>query len=218
MLYYNIICTLTHSHSHILTHSHTVAMGGGDDPHFSIILPSGKLLCFTVQGEHDFVFSLISTKRVSINSLFVADSVREEITWMGALGIVVQGENYHGENKTSLRFDAKTKTVSVGAKLTLEAGGIDTLHFKNGKLMITEKDPEDKGQDLKHPSVCVNLEDVGLHFHVTFYGEHLDIFWSTVTIDNEGNQNIHGLVGEQASYSIHVCTFKYIAAIIYMYN
>ncbi|XP_064388350.1 uncharacterized protein LOC135336475 [Halichondria panicea] len=173
-----------------------VAMGGGDDPHFSIILPSGKLLCFTVQGERDFAFNLISTDRVDINALFVADSVREEVTWMGALGIIVQGENYYGANKTSLRFDAKTKTVSVGNKLTLKAAGVDTLHFKNGKLMITEKGPEDKGNDLEHPSVCVNLEDVGLHFHVTFFGEHLDIFWNSVTIDNEGNKHVHGLVGQ----------------------
>ncbi len=171
-------------------------MGGGDDPHFSIILPSGKLLCFTVQGERDFAFNLISTDRVDINALFVADSVREEVTWMGALGIIVQGENYYGANKTSLRFDAKTKTVSVGNKLTLKAAGVDTLHFKNGKLMITEKGPEDKGNDLEHPSVCVNLEDVGLHFHVTFFGEHLDIFWNSVTIDNEGNKHVHGLVGK----------------------
>ena len=115
---------------------------------------------------------------------------------MGALGIVVQGEKYHGENKTSLRFDAKTKTVSVGNKLTLDAKGVESLKFSNGKLIISEKDVDDKEYDHEHPSVCVNLEDVGLHFHVTFYGEHLDIFWNSVTIDNEGNKNIHGLIGK----------------------
>lgn len=183
-----------------------VDMVGGDDPHFSIVLPSGKLLCFTVQGERNFAFNLISTDHVHINSLFVADSVREEVTWMGALGIIVKGEEYHGSNKTSLRFDAKTKTVSLGDKHTLNAQGVDTLKFKDGKLLITEKGTEEEGVDLEHPTVCVNLEDVGLHFHVTFYGEHLDIFWNSVTIDNEGNQHIHGLIGEWATRcSVETC-------------
>ena len=42
----------------------TVAPGSvGDDPHFSIALPSGELFCYTVQGEHGFVFNLIPTRR-----------------------------------------------------------------------------------------------------------------------------------------------------------
>ena len=185
--------TRTHTvHTHTHTYTHTVRMGGGDDPHFSIALPSGELLCFTVQGERGFAFNLVSNKRVKINTLFVPDSEREEVTWMGSLGIVVQGEGYQGSNKTSLRFDAKTKQVEVENKVTLDANGIDSLAFRNGKLIISEKDQE-KDHDYKHPSVCVNLEDLGLHFHVTFFGEHLDIYWNSVTGEQEGNT--HGLIG-----------------------
>ncbi len=53
--------------------------GGGDDPHFSIVLPSGRLLCYTVQGEHGFSFNLISNKKMTMNARFVPDSRRSEV-------------------------------------------------------------------------------------------------------------------------------------------
>ena len=62
----------------------------GEDPHFSIVLQSGKLLCYTVQGKSGFVFNLISNKMLHMNAMFVPDSRREEVSWLGSMGIVVQ--------------------------------------------------------------------------------------------------------------------------------
>jgi hypothetical protein len=57
-------------------------MGGGDDPHFSIVLPSSRLLCFTVQGEHGFAFNLINNEHLHMNALFVPDSQRPMWSFM----------------------------------------------------------------------------------------------------------------------------------------
>ncbi len=49
-------------------------IGLGDDPHYSILLPSGQLLCYSVQGEHNFTFNLISNSLLQMNALFVPDN------------------------------------------------------------------------------------------------------------------------------------------------
>jgi len=92
----------------------------GDDPHFSIALPSGKLLCYTVQGEHGFVFNLISNKLFHMNAMFVPDSRREEVTWLGSMCSVVQNSQYKQSNATYLRFETKGKEF-IRDKVVLEA-------------------------------------------------------------------------------------------------
>lgn len=137
--------------------------GAGGDPHFSVFLPSGKLLCFTVQGEHGLAFNLISSKQLHINAMFVRDSEREEVTWMGSLGIVIKGTAntyYQGQNKTSLKFDASTRQIQIGEKVTLDAMNIEKLEFHGGKLVISEATLQNK----KQLSVDIDLLDLGLHF------------------------------------------------------
>ena len=135
----------------------------GDDPHFSIALPSGKLLCYTVQGEHGFVFNLISNKMFHMNAMFVPDSRREEVTWLGSMGIVVQNSQYKTSNSTSLRFDAKGKEIHIGNTVILRAQNVEKLSFSNGKLTISEATPFDGFR--YHPTVLINLWDVGLNFN-----------------------------------------------------
>ena len=146
----------------------------GDDPHFSIILPSGKLLCYTIQGEHGFSFNLISNKRMTMNARFVADSHRSEVTWIGSLGIVVHDNTYKLANATTLRFEAGERKVYVGDKVELDAKTINRLTFKNSKLVISEAAPT---VGFKYPSVYVDLQDSEIAFTMKFVQEHLDIFW-----------------------------------------
>jgi len=163
--------------------------GAGDDPHFSIALPSGKLLCYTVQGEHGFVFNLISNKLFHMNAMFVPDSRREEVTWLGSMGIVVQNSQYKQSNATYLRFETKGKKIYIGDKVVLEAKNIEKLIFVEGKLTVSEAPPF---EGFKYPSVVVDLQDVGLNFTIKFMGEHLDLFWHNTGIHTE---NSHGLIG-----------------------
>ena len=161
----------------------------GDDPHFSLVLPSGKLLCYTVQGEHGFVFNLITSKKLYMNAMFVPDSRRKGVTWLGSIGVVVPNCHYQGSNTTRLKFDVDTKEVHIGGKITLKAESIDKLTFQNGTLTISEAPLKTKFQ---YPAVKVNLEDAELSFTIKFTGNHLDMFWHHV---GEQTESSHGLIG-----------------------
>lgn len=162
----------------------------GDDPHFAIFLPSGQLLCYTVQGEHDFAFNLISNENMQMNARFVPDSRRDEVTWIGSLGIVVKNTHYQGQNTTSIRFDSRGNQIHINDRVTLQAKSIESLTFRNGKLLLSE-DPII--EHFHYPSVHVNLEDLGMRFTVNFTGEHLDMMWNSIV----GKTHSHGLIGKE---------------------
>ena len=171
-------------------------MDVGDDPHFSIALPSGQLLCYTVQGEHGFTFNLISNKKVHMNAMFVPDSHREEVTWLGSMGIIVHNSGYKRSNRTVLRFEANDRTIHIGDKIVLKARNIEKATFSNGKLTISEAPPV---EGFKYPAVYVDLQDVGLSFTIKFMNEHLDLFWhSTGQVITES----HGIIGEPVLHYI----------------
>ena len=162
----------------------------GDDPHFSIAMPSGQLLCYTVQGEHGFTFNLISNKKIHMNAMFVPDSRREEVTWLGSMGIVIHSSSYKRSNGTALRFEAKANTIHIGNKIMLKARNIEKLTFSDGKLTISEAPPV---EGFKYPTVYVDLQDVGLSFTIKFMNEHLDLFWhSTGQVIGDS----HGIIGK----------------------
>ena len=172
-------------------------MTNGDDPHFSILLPSGKLLCYTVQGEHGFAFNLIASKKVYMNAMFVPDSRRTEVTWLGSIGVVVPNSHYQGSNMTRLKFDVDTKEVHIGEKVTLKAKSIATLTFQNGKLTISEAPPKIK---FEYPAVKVNLEDASLSSSLgttlTCSGHHV------------GGKNGHGIIGKVFVYKFQRIQLK----------
>ena len=154
-------------------------------------MPDGKLLCYTVQGEHSFSFNLISNEHLHMNARFVPDSRREEVTWLGSIGMVVQNSAYmdRSSNKTKLRFEAIENMIYIGDKVALQARNIEKMVFKNGKLVISEAPPV---EGFKYPSVFVDLQDVDLSFTIKFMNEHLDLFWHTT---GPKSTNSHGLIG-----------------------
>ena len=176
----------------------------GDDPHFAIFLPSGKLLCYTVQGEHSFAFNLISNEKVQMNALFVPDLHREEVTWIGSLGIVIQNSHFQGSNTTQIQFDSKINRININDKVSLEAKNIDRITFHNGKLLISEGPMI---ESFHYPSVHVNLDDLGMKFTVNFTGEHLDMMWNKL----QGNEHSHGLIGGThiPIYNIYIYIYAY---------
>ena len=124
-----------------------------------------------------------------MNARFVPDAHREEVTWIGSLGIVVQKTHYQGMNVTKIRFESDKKEIHINNKMTLQAKNIESLTFKGGKLLISEGPMMEM---FHYPSVRVNLDDLGLAFTVNFTGEHLDMMWNTII----GSTNSHGLIGE----------------------
>lgn len=169
----------------------TTTMGMGGDPHFSIVLPTKQLLCFSLQGEHGFVFNLISGPQLQMNALFVPDAVRSEVTWLGSLGVVIKNNAFKRSNTTKLRFVADTKKIYIGDKIKLNADAVEKLTFVNGKLQISEAERDSSQRT--HLEVQVDLMDLGLNFAVWFVkGNHLDMKWNNVL---QQPKNSHGLIG-----------------------
>ncbi len=161
--------------------------GMGGDPHFNIVLPNHQQLCFSVQGEHGYSFNLISNKLIHMNARFVPDPKREEVTWIGSLGIVVTSRKM---NETKIRFEAKEKMIYIGEKLSLHVRRVEKLTFSDGKMTVSEGF---RGNSGGHFRVGVELVDIGLSFSVNFVKEHLDLTWNKV-----GRQppKSHGIIGK----------------------
>lgn len=172
------------------TPSPDTGMGMGGDPHFSILLPNGQLLCFSIQGEHGFVFNLISNKIIHMNAKFIPDSRRSEVTWIGSLGMVVRSKKANMTSK--IRFEALNKMVYVDDRVSFKAQSIKKLTFANGKLTVTESDPTVKRATV-HPHVEVDLRDVGIAFMVRFVKEHIDMVWNKV---RKQPKDSHGIIGK----------------------
>lgn len=169
-------------------------MGLGGDPHYSILLPNGGMLCYSVQGEHGFTFNLISNKQLQMNALFVPDSVREEVTWIGALGVVVKHSAYKDSHTTKLRFALEGKMLFIGDKVQLNVKNIDKITLSEGKLKVSER-----AEDIKVPEVKVELKDVGLSFYVRYMSSHLDMVWDRVGTQPKDS---HGMIGKANTKSL----------------
>ena len=174
----------------VISPSPPMTMGG--DPHYSIMLPSGQLLCFSVHGEKDFPFNLISNNLLQMNAFFIEDALREEITWIGSLGVVVQHAHYKKSNTTKIRFEAKDQMIYINNGVSLHAKRVEKLTLSNGKLTVSEavrKDAE------KKPEVDVDLVDAGLAFSVRFVKKrHLDMSWKKVAKQSNDSHGIIGMV------------------------
>jgi hypothetical protein len=176
--------------------------GMGDDPHFSIFLPSGEMLCYTVQGEQGFSFNLINNRQLIMNAKFVPDARREEVTWLGSMGLIIQNSNYGGSNDTKLRFESEEKMVYINDKVALSAKNIEKLTFSNGKMTISEATPK---PGFHYPSVMVDLKDVEISFTIKYTNQHLDMFWHST---GKKVTNSHGLIGQFFRNGVEVDTVR----------
>ncbi len=112
----------------------TMDMSFGADPHFSVALPTGDMLCYTIQGEKNMIFNLITSNKLVMNALFIGDKRREEVTWIGEIGIVIP--KGISQNVSSLVFNAKTKKINIERKTELFAGSISKITIDGGKISV----------------------------------------------------------------------------------
>ena len=197
--YYQRYPDLDRYHSQPLYHSRPYHSYLGDDPHFAVLLPSGMFLCYSVQGEHDKVFNLISNPHVHINALFIPDAKREEVTWIGSLGVVTHPRHSGRGNRTYISFFTDNSSITVThlfgkgedkqwRTVSLKSTRVSSISLSNEEMWVTHRTG-----NTKQPTVEVTLSDVKLNFTVKFVGSHLDMFWQEV---GEQPELSHGLIGQ----------------------
>ena len=162
--------------------------GMGGDPHFSIILPTGQQLCFSVQGEHGFSFNLVTSPMLTINARFDQDARRSEVTWIGSLGMVFKKK----QMTVKIRFDSSTKSIYIDDRAAILAKSIDKLVVKRGKIQLSEK-PLGLKDPHAAPEVQVEVVDMGISFGVRFMKSHIDMLWQKMK--GEHFTNSHGMLG-----------------------
>ena len=164
--------------------------GIGLDPHFAVLLPSGHQLCFTVQGEQGFVFNLIQSPQLIVNALFVPDSVRNEVTWIGSLAVTFKNGFSKISNKTTLRFEAANRTIYINEENNVLVQNIGFIEFSDTHLEITG---DYKSQD---SNVHIHIKKIGLKFTVNYINQHLDILFHLIPSSDKGSCDYHGILGQ----------------------
>ena len=157
----------------------------GSDPHFSVHLPSGHTLCYTVQGEHNTNFNLYSSNRLKINARFVPDEITDN-TWLGVIGITIIDS---GNKATQLMFEASNQQIYIADDVILKASTIEKLVFKDGRLVVVNTP---RRLSLISPKVHVDIRDSRLNFTISFVkNQHLDLLWHSTGQD----ESMHGIIG-----------------------
>lgn len=126
-----------------------------------------------------------------MNALFVPDSKRKGVTWIGSLGLVFRHHNI----KTAIKLESFGSAISIDGRANISAKLISSIVVKKGMFHLSETTPFD---GFRHPFVQFNLEDVGLSFSVMFKKEHLDLFWHSTQHQSEDS---HGLIGIYHNYA-----------------
>ncbi len=74
-----------------------------------------------------------------MNALFVPDKVREEVTWIGGLGLVVKHSAYKDSTVTRLRFALEGKMLFIGDKVKLSVKNVESITLSGGKLILCRR-------------------------------------------------------------------------------
>ena len=150
-----------------------------------MLLPSGCLLCYTIQGQANSFFNLINNENLVMNALFVPDpnptfKIR---TWLGQIGIIVKGVEKH----IQLVFTASTREITLNKRVSIPLNSVEKLSFRTGKLVMMES------KQTQHPRIYIDYDDAGLHLSVVFINDHrLDLIWHST---NKITGKSRGLIG-----------------------
>ena len=167
----------------------------GNDPHLLLPLLNGDHLCFSIQGEPNFAFSLISDKYIQLNGQFVLPAEEEShtisnvATFLGDLGLVVK--NAKTGNTTIIKVSAQDHSVEVDNSLTIVKNKPVTVQvFDAVSITVDANVQTDK---LKEASAWLYINAEGFGIKVRFYKKHLDMF---LTKTSGLTKQANGIIGK----------------------
>ena len=168
-----------------------------NDPHFFVPLADGNNLCFSVQGQPDFMFSLIKDRCVQLNGQFVSPgedeshSIVDGSTFLGTLGLVLRHPITN--NTTTMRISAQDRTVMVYGTIVAVKDKPVTIQVTSTFTVDITIDAKQQTHTVKDGSAWVYINtELGFGIKVRFYKHHLDMF---LTNTSGLTKDTHGLIG-----------------------
>ena len=140
-------------------------------------------MCFSIQGQPNFAFSLISDKYIQLNGQFVQPAEEEShtianiSTFLGDLGLVVK--NPETGNTTVIKVSAQDHSVAVGNSLTIVKDKQVTVNVFDTVSITVDTKLHPSG--LKDTSTWLYINAGGFGVKVMFYKKHLDMFLTNTT-------------------------------------
>ena len=170
---------------------------GGNDPHFFLPLLNGDSLCFSVQGQPDFMFSLIKDKYVNLNAKFVlptgdkSNTISNVSTLIGDLGLTLY--NPVSGNTTAIKVSAQDQSVSIDdSKAIVKDMPVSVKLFRNFSVTISIDKDEEKNT-LKDETAWVSINtELGFGLSVKFYKKHMDMILTDISALTK---SAHGMIG-----------------------
>ena len=151
-------------------------------------------MCFSVQGEPDFAFNLISDKYIKLNGQFVlpaedeSHTIANVSTFLGDLALVIVNRNTN--STTVVKVSAVDHSVLAGNSLTIVKDKPVTVNvFEKVTINV---DAHIQTNRLKDESAWLYINTDGFGIKVRFYKKHLDMF---LTKTNGLTKDAHGLIG-----------------------
>ena len=157
-------------------------------------------MCFSIQGQPNFAFSLISDKYIRLNGQFILPAPEEShtianvSTFLGDLGLVIK--NPVSDNVTTIKVSAQDHSVTVGDSVTIIKDRPVMVEVLD-KVQVTV-DAKEEANVLKDASTWLYINTEGFGIKVKFYKKHLNMFMTkTSGLTKEAN----GIIGNFTYFS-----------------
>ena len=145
----------------------------GCDPHFYLPLANGDHLYFSIQGQPNFAFNLISDKYIQINAEFVlpaedeSNTIANVSTFIGDLGMVIRNKD---TNKcVVIHVSAQDHSVLVDDSLAIVKDKPVFVDVSNGKVAININADSKNTIVKKDESAWLHIRTEGFGVKVKFY-------------------------------------------------
>ena len=169
----------------------------GNDPHFFLPLLTGDNLCFSIQGQPDFMFSLIKDKFVQLNSQFVlpasdeSTTISNVTTFLGNLGLLLRCPTTGVA--TIIKVTAQDHSIQVNNEyIVVEDKPITIMISCDANVTVTTSGEVLQRMRDETAWTYINSE-FGFGMKLQFYKKHLDM---VITKQDGLTSEADGLIGK----------------------
>ena len=174
-----------------------------NDPHLYLPLANGDHICFSVQGEPNFIFNLINSKYIQLNAQFVlptedeSNTIANVSTFLGDLGLVIW--NKDTSKPVVIHVSAQDHSINVDNSITVVKDKPVFVDVSNSTVAINLNSDSQTTKLVKDESAWLYIDTEDFGIKVRFYKKHLDLF---LTKTSGLSKDTHGLIGKPyCSYS-----------------